>query len=414
MKKLLIISFIIALTGSIWYFGTREKISETGEVTNGFKSFFPLGSKATDENTVSNDTPSDSVAIRNNEVSRFKQLSPSPIAGYSSFARTTIVTVPSSDPKQKPTNQTVVDHIVRYVSRQTGYVYEIKNEDIPLQITNTFIPAIYEAYFADDNNTAILRFLQEDTQTISSYSVPIPLENTDGTRTQKDGTFLQNNITSIAISPNTKEVLQLTKESSMGRVNSISSIGKNKKEWLNTPITELTISWPTQNTFYAQTKPASVALGYLYKINQNDKKLRKVLGDVTGLTASVSPSGNLVLYSESIENGFVTKILNTKTGVTKNIGLKILPEKCVWLKNEDLICAGNNEVEKGTYPDSWYAGLLSFSDQLFRIYTQNNVFDVLYDGIEKSFDITSLQLDETRNIIFFIDKNTGLLWQTSL
>jgi hypothetical protein len=140
-----------------------------------------------------------------------------------------------------------------------------------------------------------------------------------------------------------------------------------------------------------------------------------VVGDVNGLTASVSPSGTLVFYSESNASGFTAKILNTKTGVTKNTGLSILPEKCVWLKNEDLVCAGNGTtVEPGTYPDVWYAGLKSFSDQIFHIYTAVNTFDVIYKNDEKSFDMISLQIDEERNLLFFTDKKTGLLWQFSL
>ena len=148
---------------------------------------------------------------------------------------------------------------------------------------------------------------------------------------------------------------------------------------------------------------------FLYKIDRTERKLRRVIGDVDGLTASISPSGTLVLYSESTTSGFVAKILNTKTGITKNTGLSVLPEKCAWLKNEDLICAGNSSIEAGTY-----AGLTSFSDQIFHIYTAINTFDVIYDNSGRSFDVTSLYIDEDRSLLFFIDKKTGLLWQFSL
>ena len=62
----------------------------------------------------------------------------------------------------------------------------------------------------------------------------------------------------------------------------------------------------------------------------------------------------------------------------------------------------------------WYAGLVSFSDQIYRIYTANNIFDVLYKNEENSFDITNLQIDESRDLLFFIDKKTSFLWQFSL
>ena len=415
MRRILLILTILGLAGgAVWYFVLRPRGTPTEQPGGGFKEFFSFGGE-NDENTGQNQIPlPNEQIIPSATSSSFKQITALPVAGYTVFSQTKTITTPPSTPNGKPGVQTIIENIIRYVSRQSGFVYEIKNETAPLQISNIFIPAIYEAYFADNNTTAILRFIKDGTNTIGTYSVPIPSENPDGTRTQKEGAFLLDNTLGIAISPDTKEVVKLNVEQTQGVFTIASSLDKNKKEILRTPLKEWSISWPQKGSIYAQTKPAGIVEGFLYKIDTTEKRLRRVIGNVKGLTASVSPNGSFVLYSETTKDGFITKIMNTKTGSIKNTNLAILPEKCVWLKSEDLICAGNTDVPAGVYPDAWYAGLVSFSDQIFRIYTANNIFDVLYSNNEESFDMTSLQADENRGLLFFIDKKTGLLWSFTL
>jgi hypothetical protein len=88
-----------------------------------------------------------------------------------------------------------------------------------------------------------------------------------------------------------------------------------------------------------------------------------------------------------------------------------LPENCAWLQNENLICAGNSAVSPAIYPDAWYSGLTHLSDQLYDINSANNTYTVLYNDQGASYDMTDLQVDEGQQLVYFIDKNTGLLWQ---
>jgi hypothetical protein len=183
---------------------------------------------------------------------------------------------------------------------------------------------------------------------------------------------------------------------------------------LRSPFREWLVSWGGKDIFL-QTKASGTASGFLYQVDAANKRLTRVLGDIKGLTTSISPKGTYVLYSESTPRGFVTRILSTKTGVVRSIGNSILPEKCAWLIDEDLICAGGGTIPEGTYPDSWYAGTTTFSDQIFRIYTGANIFDVLHTPTEgESFDMTNLQVNESLGLLYFIDKQSGILWQFSL
>lgn len=413
-RKLFLILILLGLAGgAVWYF-VVQKNTQDGVTPQTPRSFFPLGGtrENREEEPIETPNPIETGGSTTISNSPFKRLTNNAVAGYAFFTTTRTITTPNANPRLKPTVETVTDRVVRYVSRQSGFVYEIKNNTIALQVTNLFIPNIYEVVFVDAYNTVLLRFLRDDTQTIATYAVPIPPENTDGSRTQKEGVFLPDGLTGVAASPDLKEIVQLAPVTTGSTFTTSTSQNKSRKEVMLSTLKEWIISWPQAKTLYVQTKAAGTVRGFLYKIDRTERRLRRVVGDIPGLTTSVSPSGAYVLYSESSTTSFTTKLLNTRTGSVQNLGLSILPEKCVWLANEDLICAGGIPPE-GTYPDVWYAGLVSFSDQIYRIYTASGLFDVLYENTGFSFDMINLQVDELSSILYFIDKPTGVLWQFS-
>jgi hypothetical protein len=416
-KRIIIIILVLIIGGGAWYFYNKSKSTETATTTDsGFKSFFPFGNSANNggsNDTIDQDNQNPPI-IDDKIVSPFKQLTSQTVSGFSAFTTKTVVSVPATTPKGKPTTETITDHVLRYISRNNGYVYEIKNSGIPVQISNIYAANIYEALFADSGKTAILRFLRDDAKTIASYSVPIPEKNIDGTRTQKDGTYLPDGISSMAVSTDGKTVARLTVESGSSVLFTTTTTNTNRKEIIRSPFREWLVSWGGNNIFL-QTKASGTASGFLYQVDTTNKRLTRVLGDIKGLTTSVSPKGTYILYSESNTRGFVTRILTTSTGAVRNVGNSILPEKCVWLQDEDLICAGGGTIPEGTYPDTWYAGTTKFSDQLFRIYTGANIFDVLHSPTDgQSFDMTNLQINENLGVLYFIDKQSGILWQFSL
>jgi hypothetical protein len=411
-RFLLLVLLILALGGGYWYFYLKPK-QQIGSTTaqTSFRSFFSLGNKNSAEQDTAGDSTVADTALTPTSINPFTQLSAGPIAGYTTYTTTYTVTTPPATPKEKPTKQTITDHIVRYVSRSNGYVYEIKNDGIPTQISNIFIPNIYEAYFADNNQTVLLRFLRDDSQTIATYSVPIPELNPDGTRTQKDGYYLPDNIRSLSVSPDGKLVARLTTDASNAIVTTSDTKGGAVKEVLRTPFREWLLDW--KNQLYVQTKASAIANGFLYRVDPT-KRLTRIVGTVAGLTSSVSPKGTYVLYSESSETSFTAKILNTKTNSLKPIDASILPEKCVWLPDEDALCAGNTAIASSTYPDDWYKGTTSFMDAIYHVYAANGIITDLTEGNDTPYDMVNLQYNNEQNRLYFIDKKTGFLWQYAL
>jgi hypothetical protein len=416
-KKIIILVLILLLGGGAWYFYSKSRSSTPGDPDSGFKSFFPFGNNTNNNNpdgTLSQgEQPGEVVTPQ--KRSAFKQLTSHTVSGFSAFINRYTITIPAVPPSKKPTTETIVEHVLRYVSRNSGYVYEIKDSGTPIQISNIYVANIYEAYLADKGKTAILRFLRDDAKTISSYSVPIPEKNIDGTRTQKDGSYLPDGISSMAVSPDGTTIARITLDGGTAVLTSTSSTNTNRKELFRSPFREWLVSWGPQKSIYLQTKASGNVEGFLYQVDQVNKRLTRVLGNIKGLTTSISPNGTYILYSESNPRGFSTKLLTVKTGIVRSVGNSILPEKCVWLKDENLICAGGGTIPEGNYPDTWYTGTTTLSDQVFRIYTSANVFDVLHSPTEgESFDMTNLQVDEDLNLLYFIDKPSGILWQFTL
>ena len=417
MKKILLIVLgvlVLAAGGWYWYAKTHQTAPGVPAVTD-FGAFFPIGANTAPSIEGQLQSP-DSVATTDiqQKNSPFTQLSPDAVAGFTAYTYIEKVKVLSdpSNPKSKVIEQSVPHHVVRYVSRANGYVYEIVDGSIPLQITNVYIPNIYEASFADNNQTAVLRFLRDDQQTIATYSVPIPLPNPDGTRTQKEGTYFPDNILQLAPSPSGgTSIARLTSDPTSALLSITNSINAKKVDLLRTPFREWILSWVSPKTLYVQTKASAQVAGFLYSIDTTERKLRRVLGNINGLTTSVSPSGTYILYSQNSGQGFVTKLFNTKTSATQSLTLSILPEKCAWSSLEDVFCAGTTTLTPAVYPDAWYQGTVSFSDQLYHIYTKSVIYDTLYDNSGQSFDMTNLQVNEDQRILYFMDKTSGVLWQ---
>ncbi len=408
MRRALTIIIILLLTGfSVWYFVFRTNTTDNNQ-PSGIGSFFPTGEQGgVPDSNIGIDTPSSQTPTNNQSEAFFTQITAQPIAGYTIFSEDRTITTATNDPK-KPTVEIATDYSIRYVARSNGYVYEVRNNDAPLQITNIQIPNIYEAFFNNSANV-IVRFLRSDNKTIASYMIPIPPENSDGSRTQQAGVYLPDNIKSIFFNPTINTTVRVVPTQNGSSIQTTTN--NTTTTIIQSPLREWITSIANTKNIFLQTRASIHSDGYLYAIDQTNQKLKRILGDIRGLTTQVSPSASYVIYSQSSGNTFTTNILNTKTGATTNLNLPILPEKCAWTATEEVICAGGGAIPVGVYPDSWYSGLISFSDKIYRINPQVNTYEVLYNGETSSFDMTDLKLDERRSFVYFINKKDGLLWR---
>jgi hypothetical protein len=444
---LLIIILIIAIIGFFVFLYFNQPVNTTGENTTGGTNFFsqfnPFGnSKTTPPVTTPPVNVSGYVPPIASATAKLIKVSSMPIAGFTVYQKErlkeinptptlplsgegAVVSPPAKGGSGglKPATAPLTEFApsLRYVARATGNIYESFADKIEeRQFSGTIIPKVYEAYFGNKGTSVIMRYLKTDNQTIETFLGTLPKEYLGADTTTVNnvtGSFLPENIEDVSLSPDTVNVFYLFNIGDNMAGTTLNLLTNKKTQIFTSPFTEWLPSWSNTKIITLTTKPASGIPGYVYKIDATTgKNLTEIFGGINGLTTLPSPDGKLVLYSDDSLSLFVYH-LDTK--VSDLLGVKTLPEKCVWGNASDIIyCAVPKLISAGAYPDSWYQGEVSFSDQFWKIDIKTGNATMLLDPSTvlggSDIDGIKLALDADENYLFFVNKKDSYLWEYSL
>jgi hypothetical protein len=449
---LLIIVLIIVLAAIFGFlFFNKTSTNTTGTTTTGtnfFSQFNPFAS--TKKTTTPTTTTPVNVSGYQPPVAenvKLKKVSSMPIAGYTVFGeeRLKVVEVASAPllgggggegstqtnltpalPKGKGVKPvaplTELVSALRYVARATGNIYETFADNISeKQFSSTVIPKVYDAYLGNKGQSVAMRYLQADGKTIETFLGILPKEPLGGNTSAVNitGSLLPNNVEDISISPDTGNLFYLF-DSGDEMVGTTINLTTNKKvQIFDSPFTEWLSWWPNSKIITLTTKPAASVPGYMYEINgTNGKNFNEVLGNINGLTTEASPDGKLILYAD---DNLSLNIYNPTKNLSTLLGVKSLPEKCVWGSASDVIyCAVPKSIDPGQqYPDAWYQGEVSFSDSIWKIEAKTGLATQLLDPVTapgggEEIDGIKLMLDSSQNYLFFVNKKDSYLWEFNL
>lgn len=401
---IVIIFLIIAGIFAYWFFSvSNQEITTDNTNTN---NLFPFGQNGQGNNLNGNNINNgenstvNATSTPNETLSILRQISSVPVAG------TSIIKISSGN-------------IVRFIERGTGHIYETTTDSnaINTRISNKTIPKIYEALFANNGKDILLRYLKDDTDTIETFHAKIKTSvstSTSGTVTL-EGSFLTSNIKEVAVLEDIDKLFSLV-ETSTGAVGVISKTdGSGKNQIFNSFLNYWLVNWPRESTIVLTTKPASDENGFLYYLNTQTGAQTQVLGPIKGLTALVSPDTNKILYNESSGQSFLTSIYDLTKNQVRNFGTQTLPEKCVWSKGdkEIIYCAIPENVPYGSYPEDWYQGLVSFSDNIWKININTgstNLLAKLSSLSGKEIDVINPMISSGGEYLVFQNKNDLTLW----
>lgn len=423
----------IAVFGFFYF--QKEPTPPGGESTgtNFISQFNPFGDKKpTPPTAPSTETP-DYQPNPTGETPKMKltKISSMPIAGFAVFSKERLkeIPIPEVVTPQSPLGgltakstppPTEFAPALRYVDRMTGNIYQTFADKIEeRKFSTTVIPKVYEAYFGNKGESVVMRYLKTDGRTIETFVGALPKELLGGDTTGENeikGSFLPNNVKDISVSSDGSKIFYLF-ESGENMIGAILNLSNNKKiQIFDSPFTEWLSQLPNNNTITLSTKPSARIPGYMYSMDGAGKNLIKVLGDINGLTALMSPNGKLVLYGNS---NLSINVYHTDTRNSDVLGIKTLPEKCVWGKISDTIyCAVPKSVTPGEYPDTWYQGEVSFSDQLWKVDLKTGNATLILDPATitggREIDAIKLSLDEGENYLFFVNKKDSFLWKFEL
>jgi len=276
-----------------------------------------------------------------------------------------------------------------------------------------------------------MRYLKNNTRTIETFVGNLPKELIGGDAVGDNeikGTFLPNNVKDVSLSPDGLKAFYLF-ESGDNMIGTILTISNNKKAQIfDSAFTEWLSLWPNKNIITLTTKPSAQIPGYMYTIDANGRNMTKILSDINGLTTLESPNGKLILFGD---NNLRLNIYHTDTRNSDTLGLKSLPEKCVWSNSSDIIyCAVPKSITLNEYPDVWYQGEVSFNDQIWKIDIETGNATLLINPSDiaggpaspnrgesqggEEVDGIKLAVDENENYLFFVNKKDNFLWELEL
>lgn len=430
---ILIAIILVVIAAVIWgffyFYQPQSQTTDTTVGTNFFANFLPFGTGKTTIPTgttlpvdISGFEPAPEGEVQDTML---KKVSSFPITGFGIFMKERfkdIVTAPTPEGVEvKPVSPpTEFMPALRYVNKATGNIYQTFADRIDeRKFSSTTVPMVYEAYLGNKGESVIMRYLRSDNKTIETFVGALQKEylGADSVGTNEiNGSFLPENIFDVSMSPDASKIFYLFKigDIATGIIYSLQT--NTKVQVFDSPFTEWLSSWPNNKMITVTTKPSANVPGYAYAINPDKKDFNKILGGINGMTTLASPDGKMTLWSD---NNLSLNIFNLDTRSSNLLGVKTLPEKCVWGSASDIIyCAVPKFIDRVQYPDSWYQGEISFSDAIWKIDVKSGNTIMILDPMlitgGEDTDGIKLSLDETQSYLFFINKKDSYLWKLNL
>ncbi len=437
---IIVLIIAVAIIFGFLYFNQGEVGQDgTSEGTNFLSRFNPFGRSkpATPPETTEPVDLTEPVVTPGEETptEKLQKISSMPVAGFEILIKERLKEIPTTplplenpaslatpvvNKNTKPTPPpTELVPATRYVTRATGNIYQTFLDKIEeRKFSTTIIPKIYEAYFGNKDSSVIMRYLKPDNRTIQTFLGNIPKEvlGADTEENEIQGTFLPDGITDMSLLADGSKAFYLLNVGDVA-VGTILNFADGKKtQVFDSPFTEWLSLWPSTNMITLTTKPSGSVPGHMYALNPTTKSLNRVLGDVYGLTTLASPDGKSVLYGDS---SLSLNIYNISKNTSQPLGVRTLPEKCAWgVGSAVLYCAVPELVGVGQYPDSWYQGEVSFSDQIWKIDATTGYTEMIADPMtlteKESIDGIKLALDKDGKYLLLVNKKDSFLWKLDL
>ena len=386
-----------------FFFGGKDLSKPSAWVPS---TFFPAsgpGIQPPDSGTTTPETPNRRV------VPKLRQLSNVPTSGAVSFEKV-----------QAGIGLRVTATVFRWIERATGHIYETRGDDTTkTRISNTTVPGIQEAFFSDDGQSVVARYLRDDNQTIETLVGKI--EATTGTsdngyvynENKLVTRFLGPNIAAAGDSPESGFFYTLTAQGSGSAVSLSRYATATSVTIFESPLSQWVVSWAS-TTLTLRTRADSEHAGYLFAVDTRTGTSEKILDARVGLTSLVNPAGTRMLFSETSEGNLLLWVKDLENGEERLLELKTLPEKCAWSPTEESVvyCGAPDFYVRGQYPTNWYQGRFAFDDNLWRIETSQERYTLLLDTRvdEETFDVWKPLVSPNGNFFLFFNKRDLTLW----
>ena len=326
---------------------------------------------------------------------------------------------------------TETDEHLYYVERANGYVFAAHPSDHTVaRLTDTLMPKIYAALFADDgsviersidsagNVTTFLGAVTTSGSASSSASTNVAralaaqASTTAGAPGRLSGSYLGPGIQAIAIDPATRALFYLVADPH-GGVDGITMQwdGSKKKQLFTSTVGSWQPSMLRDGTMSILESPADGIPGYAYSVSAAGA-LTPLVRDVAGLTLLSKTSSALLLYGQS--SGAGLSLFGLATSTPELLPLVTVADKCVWLPgpSEVAYCAVPATAPGANFLDTWYRGEVNTSDDWWEVDLSNDTAKRIYSpsADNVSLDVENPIIDASGNYIAFENATDQSLW----
>jgi len=302
---------------------------------------------------------------------------------------------------------------IRFVDRATGHIFEkeLPNGSVK-RVDQTTVPKVYEAYFVNDGDGVVRRYIDESGEIISVYN--------NLREDESVGTPLSLDILEVAVSPDGTNLSFIERARNGSNLMVVTPTGDIEKEILSSSLQGWNLEWKNNESILLTQKASGSLPGSSYVVDTDTGEKTLVLQQLPGLITNISPGGETILYS-TIGDGqrptLSVKHLDTERIV--NLHVTGFASKCVWHPTslKKIYCALPNELLRGVSSDDWHQGQVHFADSVWEIDTETaNLTHILSPnktgGV--SLDMVDLTTDVSGGTIFFKNKTDQTLWSISL
>ncbi|OHA24665.1 MAG: hypothetical protein A3B11_00590 [Candidatus Taylorbacteria bacterium RIFCSPLOWO2_01_FULL_44_26] len=429
--KTIIILIVILLGSAIsyWYFLLRYSmntipINTDTEETGGFAPFGRTSSGGRQGTSGGENATTTNYSGQNEQVRLpvLRLLSDTPIGGYG--ASTTASTT-----------------VIRWIDRGRGNTYEARQDSLNIRtLSNTILPRVYQSSW-NKNLTAFIGTIFPDNSGDPSVvyaelqAHPIPKQQATTTATSTPtapannslapfdlkGKNLPEKTIAYAVSPKKDRLFVFVDENGSGTGYISNFNGSSLKKIFSSPLTQVNVDWPEENTIAITTKGSSNQNGFLYFVNPNTGIIKKILGPIRGLSTRVSHDARYVLYSTALisKNSIRAFIYSITSASETDALIQTLADKCAWghFYAYTVYCAAPSSLIQAEYPDDWYKGTVSFTDKIWAVDARTgevSLVSALVDQADRLIDVFNMEISDKDEYLLFMNKKDLSFWSLDL
>ncbi len=306
--------------------------------------------------------------------------------------------------------------VARFVMADSGHIFDLTLDSpgaVATPVSNTTIPGIAKVSWSEAGRGALVQYLDAATIKTAHFGLPGVASSSTAVKIQ----FLQNNITSLAVSPDGANVAFLIKTSAGADGYTARADGGGIKKLFSLPLSQLSLSWPSAATLLAVSAPAASVSGGAFVIDAKSGAASPLLF-AEGLSVVADKLFSRLIYQTAGAQK-ATYLLDTKTGIATPLSFDPLPEQCIFsnVSNTTMFCAAPMQYVTPDYIDQRHQGLSSAREALFSFNLLTSRTTLLAnpgtDGGEPS-EIAELSLSPHDTYALFIRRGDRSLWGVRL